>query len=58
MIASTSQKTLVSARTGFLPALLAVGLGLLFIYGVGFAYPSMIHNAAHDTRHTFAFPCH
>lgn len=58
MIASTSTTTVVSARTGVLPALLAVALGLFFIYGVGFAYPSAIHNAAHDTRHTLAFPCH
>lgn len=33
-------------------------LGLFIIYGVGFASPAMIHNAAHDVRHTFAFPCH
>ena len=44
------------ART--LPALLAVMLGAFLIYGVGFAGPSAIHNAAHDVRHAFAFPCH
>jgi cobalt transporter subunit CbtB len=32
--------------------------GLFLIYGVGFAYPEAIHNAAHDSRHSFAFPCH
>lgn len=32
--------------------------GLLLIYGVGFAHPATIHNAAHDSRHAFAFPCH
>ena len=32
--------------------------GLFLIYGVGFAQPAAIHNAAHDTRHSFAFPCH
>ena len=58
MIASASTKTTISARTGFIPALLAVALGLFFVYGVGFAAPSAIHNAAHDTRHTLAFPCH
>jgi cobalt transporter subunit CbtB len=33
-------------------------LGLVFVYVVGFAPISAVHNAAHDTRHTAAFPCH
>jgi cobalt transporter subunit CbtB len=33
-------------------------VGLFLIYGVGFAYPETIHNAAHDTRHAASFPCH
>ena len=33
-------------------------LGLVILYGVGFAYTEVAHNAAHDTRHAFAFPCH
>jgi cobalt transporter subunit CbtB len=33
-------------------------LGLGFIFLVGFAPISAVHNAAHDTRHTAAFPCH
>jgi cobalt transporter subunit CbtB len=37
---------------------LAIALGALLIYGVGFAGPSIIHNAAHDVRHAFALPCH
>jgi len=32
------------------------GIGLVFL--TGFAHPMAIHNAAHDTRHTLAFPCH
>jgi cobalt transporter subunit CbtB len=32
--------------------------GLFLIFGVGFAHPEAIHNAAHDARHSFAFPCH
>ena len=35
---------------------LILGLGLIFL--TGFAYPEVIHNAAHDTRHSAAFPCH
>lgn len=35
---------------------LLFGLGLIFL--TGFAYPEVIHNAAHDTRHSLSFPCH
>lgn len=33
-------------------------IGFLLIFGVGFAHPETIHNAAHDTRHAASFPCH
>ena len=33
-------------------------LGSFLIWGVGFSHISELHNAAHDTRHSAAFPCH
>jgi|TARA_B110000967_G_C18540795_1_gene390491 cobalt transporter subunit CbtB len=33
-------------------------LGMVVLMGVGFAPMDVAHNAAHDTRHSFAFPCH
>ena len=36
----------------------ALLLGAFFVLGVGFAGSEVIHNAAHDTRHSLAFPCH
>jgi len=33
-------------------------LGIVVLMGVGFAPMDVAHNAAHDTRHSFAFPCH
>ncbi len=33
-------------------------LGIAMLYGVGFASMDVAHNAAHDARHAFAFPCH
>ena len=33
-----------------------LGAALLFI--VGFSHPQAVHDAAHDTRHSMAFPCH
>jgi len=38
--------------------LFAMLLGIVLIFGVGFASPLTLHNAAHDARHAFAFPCH
>ena len=36
----------------------ALSVGLILLFFVGFAPISAIHNAAHDTRHSAAFPCH
>ncbi len=35
---------------------LILGLGLLTVGG--FASGDLLHDAAHDGRHSFAFPCH
>lgn len=40
------------------PALCAALLGVFLVFGAGFAHPEAIHDAAHDTRHAFSFPCH
>ena len=33
-------------------------LGIVILYGAGFVQTSAVHNAAHDMRHSQAFPCH
>ena len=41
--------------------LVAVGsclLGAALIFVAGFSHLEVVHNAAHDTRHSAAFPCH
>ena len=40
------------------PAVMAAFLGLFMLWGVGFSPISAVHNAAHDVRHSAAFPCH
>lgn len=40
------------------PALAALVLGSFLVLGAGFAQIDAVHNAAHDSRHSFAFPCH
>jgi cobalt transporter subunit CbtB len=44
-----------SSRIAGIAALL---LGVFLVLGVGFAGSEVIHNAAHDGRHSMAFPCH
>jgi cobalt transporter subunit CbtB len=48
--AGTSSRTVAVA--------LAALLGTLLVAGTGFAHVEAVHNAAHDTRHSLAFPCH
>jgi cobalt transporter subunit CbtB len=33
-------------------------LGLALFIGVALSHPAAIHNAAHDSRHGIAAPCH
>ena len=40
------------------PGLAAAMLGMVILFGVALANSDTIHNAAHDTRHSAAFPCH
>ena len=51
-VVTTTQSNVV------VPALLALVFGLCLLLGSGFAGSETLHNAAHDSRHSFAFPCH
>jgi cobalt transporter subunit CbtB len=46
-------KTTQVMQAGF-----AALLGLALFIGVAFSHPAAIHNAAHDSRHGVAVPCH
>ena len=52
-------KTKVSSEHIILGAVMLL-VGSLLIFAVGFAQGAggFLHNAAHDTRHTVAIPCH
>jgi cobalt transporter subunit CbtB len=59
MLAATSRASEAARSTSALvPAVLALLLGAFLIIGAGFAPITVAHNAAHDSRHSFAFPCH
>lgn len=54
-IAATPRATTVSAGLQLAAAFL---LGIVILYGAGFASSPAVHNAAHDGRHAQGFPCH
>lgn len=39
-------------------AMVAVLFGAFILYGVGFSPAQAAHDAAHDSRHAMAYPCH
>jgi cobalt transporter subunit CbtB len=48
-------KAISSPRLQIFAALL---FGMVIFYAVGFSPMDIAHNAAHDARHSLAFPCH
>jgi cobalt transporter subunit CbtB len=61
MVSPSTTTTRAMASAGFaekVHALAAAALGLLIIGMVGFSHLDAVHNAAHDVRHSNAFPCH
>lgn len=47
-----------AATPRVVPGIVALLLGTVFLLGTGFIPVEAVHNAAHDARHAFAFPCH
>ena len=52
------QDVVAASSNKVMPAVVALLFGAFLVIGVGFAHSDTIHNAAHDSRHSFAFPCH
>ncbi|MEK7246612.1 MAG: CbtB domain-containing protein [Pseudomonadota bacterium] len=60
-ISTTGRSFSAEAAAGLSPrlsAVLAIAFGAFLLFGAAFAQPDAIHDAAHDGRHSFAFPCH
>lgn len=56
---STQQSVQVTSLTSVrAQSLAALAFGLVILFAVGFAPMGAAHNAAHDVRHSLAFPCH
>ncbi|MBB6464708.1 CbtB domain-containing protein [Aminobacter carboxidus] len=48
----------VSSQSRTMQLALAGLLGLFVVGFLGFSHMEVVHNAAHDYRHSMAFPCH
>lgn len=48
----------LSAQERLTAGVVTLLLGVFMLYGVAFAHPDILHNAAHDTRHAITVPCH
>ena len=61
MSSRTLSHSAASSSTLAQRLVLAIGtslVGLSLVYFAGFSHIEAVHNAAHDTRHSAAFPCH
>lgn len=61
IISSTNHSTASTTTTltqRLTAAVCASILGGCLVYFAGFSHIEAVHNAAHDTRHSSAFPCH
>lgn len=56
-VSSTSSVTL-SANDRLVAGVFALLLGAFLVFGAGLANSAVLHDTAHDTRHSYGFPCH
>jgi len=57
-VASTSLGASTSRQSRVMQLAFAALLGVFVVGFVGFSHIDAVHNAAHDYRHSMAFPCH
>jgi cobalt transporter subunit CbtB len=59
MAAHTIAKTVpLSASARIQAGVLSLLLGAFLVWGAGLANSAALHDTAHDTRHSYGFPCH
>ncbi|MCV6823230.1 MULTISPECIES: CbtB domain-containing protein [Halocynthiibacter] len=58
VVAQAATAPAEKANLAFLPIFAAALAGVMLIGAAGFAQSAVLHDAAHDTRHAVAFPCH
>jgi len=57
-INTVASETLPLTTARLMPALVTALVGVVLLFAAGFAQTHVLHNAAHDSRHSAIFPCH
>ena len=58
MTTKSAATTVGVSTSKIVPLSMTALLGLFVVGFVGFSQMEVLHNAAHDSRHSLAFPCH
>ncbi len=58
MAVSTTTTITLSPSDRLVAGVVALILGAFLVFGAGLANSSVLHDTAHDTRHSYGFPCH
>jgi cobalt transporter subunit CbtB len=58
MVLNSAAAAVSISASKIIPLSMSALLGLFIVGFVGFSHLEVVHNAAHDTRHSLAFPCH
>lgn len=56
-VSNTSSITL-SANDRLVAGVCALLIGAFLVFSAGLANSAVLHDTAHDTRHSYGFPCH
>ncbi|MBL4608369.1 MAG: CbtB-domain containing protein [Pseudomonadales bacterium] len=57
-VAVNQQDKTKAVSSALIQNIAVLTFGAILLFAVGFLPMDAVHNAAHDTRHTIAFPCH
>ena len=55
---ATLNTTATKTSTGLASIVMVALIGATLVFAAGFANSAVLHDAAHDTRHSTGFPCH
>lgn len=58
MVTNSATSAVSFSASKIIPLGMSAFLGLIMVGFVGFSHLEVVHNAAHDSRHSLAFPCH
>lgn len=58
MVTKSAATAVSVSASKIIPLGMSAVLGFFIVGFVGFSHMEVVHNAAHDTRHSLAFPCH